>query len=115
MNYPKLPLHVHLLEIQLLRHMFSMGAISSRRALYCSLMQFTARPPATTYTGAFGKYDFIYANTWFGIDFARCLTYVAKCPGAYFSLSTSGAILGPPGCGTSSLTMASAASSSSFS
>jgi hypothetical protein len=32
-----------------------------------------------------------------GMDFARCLTYVARCPGASFSRSTNGAIFGPPG------------------
>jgi hypothetical protein len=58
--------------------------------MYCSLLQFAARPPTTTSTGALGKYDFMYAKTWFGIDFARCLTYVAKRPGASFSKSISG-------------------------
>jgi hypothetical protein len=24
--------------------------------------------------GAFGKYDFMKASTWFGIDFAKCFT-----------------------------------------
>jgi hypothetical protein len=33
-----------------------------------------ASPPATTSTGAFGKYDFMKASTWFGIDFAKCFT-----------------------------------------
>jgi hypothetical protein len=27
--------------------------------LYCSSVQFAASPPATTSTGAFGKYDFM--------------------------------------------------------
>jgi hypothetical protein len=58
--------------------------------MYCTLLQFAARPPTTTSTGALGKYDFMYAKTWFGIDFARCLTYVAKRPGASFSKSISG-------------------------
>jgi hypothetical protein len=40
-----------------------MGAISSRSALYYSLVQYVTRPLATTYTGAFGKYDFMYAST----------------------------------------------------
>jgi hypothetical protein len=64
--------------------------------------------------GALGKYDFMYAKTWFGIKFAKCLTYVARCPGASFKRSTSGAIFGPPRCGTSSLAKGSAATSSSF-
>jgi hypothetical protein len=29
-----------------------------------------ASPPATTSTGTFEKYDFIYARIWLGIDFA---------------------------------------------
>jgi hypothetical protein len=32
-----------------------------------------------------------------GMDFARCFTYVAKRPGAFFSRSIKGAIFGPPG------------------
>jgi hypothetical protein len=45
----------------------------------------------------------MYANTWFEIDFTKCLIYVAKRQGASFSLSKSGAIFGPPGCGTNIL------------
>jgi hypothetical protein len=30
--------------------------------VYCSSVQLAATPPATTSTGAFGKYDFIYAR-----------------------------------------------------
>jgi hypothetical protein len=41
-------------------------------------------PPATTSNGALGKYNFIYTKTWFGIDFAKCLMYVARCPEASF-------------------------------
>jgi hypothetical protein len=29
-------------------------------------------PPTTTSTGAFGKYDFKNASTWFEIDFVKC-------------------------------------------
>jgi hypothetical protein len=32
-------------------------------------VQLAASPPATTSTGAFGKYDFMKASTWFGVDF----------------------------------------------
>jgi hypothetical protein len=35
-------------------------------------------------TGDLGKYDFMYTKTWFGIDFAKCLTYVSRCLGASF-------------------------------
>jgi hypothetical protein len=37
------------------------------------------------------------ARTWLGIDFAKCLTYIARRLGASFSRSTNGAIFGPPG------------------
>jgi hypothetical protein len=37
-------------------------------------VQLAASPPATTSTGAFGKYDFMKAITYFRIDFAKCLT-----------------------------------------
>jgi hypothetical protein len=40
--------------------------------LYCSSMQLAASPPAATSTRALGKYDFMYAKTWFGMDFAKC-------------------------------------------
>jgi hypothetical protein len=66
-------------------------------------VQLAASPLATTSTGALGKYDFMNAKNWFGINFAKCFTYVARRPGASFERSTSGAILGLPGCGTSSL------------
>jgi hypothetical protein len=56
-----------------------------------------------------------HGSTWFEMDFIRCLTYVTKRPGASFSPSTSGAILGPPRCGTSNLAMGSVASSRYFS
>jgi hypothetical protein len=55
----------------------AIGAICSSSSAYYSSVQLAASPPATTSTGAFGKYDFIYARTWLGIDFAKCLTYVA--------------------------------------
>jgi hypothetical protein len=60
-------------------------------------VQLVASPPATTSIEAFGKYDFINAKTWLGMDFARCFTYVAKRLGASFSRSTKGAIFGPLG------------------
>jgi hypothetical protein len=60
-------------------------------------VQLAASPPATTSTGTFGKYDFMYANIWLGIDFAKCLTYIARRLGASLSRSTNGAIFGPPG------------------
>jgi hypothetical protein len=93
----------------------AIGAICFRSSVYYSSVQLAASPPATTSTGALGKYDFMNAKTWFGMDFPKCLTYVARRPGAFFSRSTRGAIFGPPGCGTSSLAMGSAASSSSLS
>lgn len=92
-----------------------MGPSSSIRALYCSSVQFAASPPTTTSTGAFREYDFMKASTWSGIGFTKCLMYIAKCPVASFSLSTRGAILGLPRCGTNNLAMGSAASSCSFS
>jgi hypothetical protein len=51
-----------------------MGAICSSSSAYCSSVQLAASPLATTSTGAFGNYDFMKASTWFGIDFAKCLT-----------------------------------------
>jgi hypothetical protein len=39
----------------------------------------------------------LYANIWLGVDFAKCLTYVARRLGASLSRSTNGAIFGPPG------------------
>jgi hypothetical protein len=60
-------------------------------------MQLAASPPVTTSTGALWKYDFMNAKTWFGMDFARCLTYIAKHPGASINRLTNGAIFGPPG------------------
>jgi hypothetical protein len=38
-------------------------AICSRSSVYCSSVQLAASPPATTSTGALGKYDFMYAKT----------------------------------------------------
>jgi hypothetical protein len=40
-----------------------------------------------------------------GIDFAKCLTYVANCPRASLSRSKRGAISGPSGCRTNNLAM----------
>jgi hypothetical protein len=51
-----------------------MGAICSSSSAYCSSVQLAASPPATTSTGAFGKYYFMKARTRLVIDFARCLT-----------------------------------------
>jgi hypothetical protein len=51
-----------------------MGAICSSSSAYCSSVQLVARPPATTSTGAFGKYYFMKTRTSLGIDFAKCLT-----------------------------------------
>jgi hypothetical protein len=52
----------------------AISAICSRSSLYCSSVQLAASPPVTTSTGALGNYDFMYAKTWFEMDFARCLT-----------------------------------------
>jgi hypothetical protein len=40
----------------------AIGAICSSSSAYCSSVQLAASPPATTSTGAFGNYDFIYAK-----------------------------------------------------
>jgi hypothetical protein len=37
-------------------------------------VQLATTPPATTSTGAFGKYDFMKAKTYLGIDLAMCFT-----------------------------------------
>jgi hypothetical protein len=52
----------------------AIGAICSRSSFYWSSVQLAASPLATTSTGALGKYDFMYAKTWLGMDFARCFT-----------------------------------------
>jgi hypothetical protein len=49
----------------------TMGAICYTSSAYCSSVQLAASPLATTSTGTFGKYDFMKASTWFGMDFAR--------------------------------------------
>jgi hypothetical protein len=50
------------------------GAICSRSSVYYSSVHLAASPPATTSTGALGKYDLMNAKTWFGMDFVKCLT-----------------------------------------
>jgi hypothetical protein len=52
----------------------AMGAICSSSSAYYSSVQLAATPPATTSTGAFGKYDFMKAKTCLGIDLAMCFT-----------------------------------------
>jgi hypothetical protein len=52
----------------------AMGAIYSSSSAYYSSVQLVASQPATTSTGAFGKYNFMKARTWLVIDFAKYLT-----------------------------------------
>jgi hypothetical protein len=97
MHYKKLILQVLLVKVKLLCHLFSNWHHLLQQYLVLAVCAVGCESTATTSTGAFGKYDLIYAKTWFRIDFAKCYTYVAWRPGDSFKRSINRAILGLPG------------------
>jgi hypothetical protein len=74
MHYYKLILQVVLLKVQLPCHLFSNWRHLLQKGLVLIISTIRCESSRNHIHWSLGKYDFMYARTWLGIDFAKFFT-----------------------------------------